>query len=466
MVWVLSTALVAGIARRIVAGLLVSALSAWLLKGRARSRVFVFALGALCTLWGAEMARRMEARDVGTEALMAGATQWTATVVGFPRTSKYGVSFDARGAVHGRDVTVRVRTKRFDIHYGERLALEGKWRARNDRWPGSFTAKRITRLGIEGHPVRRWLWRLHDGARRRLMRSTGANAALPLALVLGEKGHLPRKRREDFVRLGISHLFALSGMHLGLLALVLAKGTQLLPWGRRAALAAALTLYVGVVGDIDSLNRALVMALTLITARVLQRPVQPLHALGLALFFLLLVDPSSLGSAGFQLSFSATFAVLLLAPHIGPPAVVWKQASWPVRFLLGARATILMGIGVTVFVAPIQLSHFGEVSLVGPLATWVFATAVAFMLIASLAAIPAADVPYVGDGLWYVSGWLDQALWWAARVAPDPVELPAPDALAFYAGLALLWKGSRAGRVVGALLVAASFFASFSGGRT
>jgi len=183
-----------------------------------------------------------------------------------------------------------------------------------------------------------------------------------------------------------------------------------------------------------------------------------MHALGFALFFLLLVDPGSLRSAGFQLSFSATFAVLLLAPRIGPPASVWRNARWPMRILLGARATILMGIGVTVFVAPIQLAHFGEVSLVGPLATWVFATAVAVMLVGSLVAIAAADIPGVGDALWRVSGWLDWALWRAARAAPDPLELPAPDAMLFYAGLALLWKGNRLGKVVGAVLSVAAFY--------
>jgi len=454
----LSTALVAGIARRIVVGLLVSMIGAFLLKGSARSRWLVLALGVACTLWGAGMSQRIDVDDGVADTLMKGTSQWTATVVDFPRTSKYGASFNARGTVEGHDLTVRVRAKRFDIHYGERLALEGKWQAGRNGWAGAFRAKHITRLGAEGNPLRRALWRMHDGARRRLMRITGARCGLPLALVLGERGHLSRSRRDGFVRLGISHLFALSGMHLGLLAVVLAKGTQLLPGGRRAALAAALTLYVGIVGDIDSLNRALVMALTLIAARVLQRPVRALHALGFALFFLLLADPGSLRSAGFQLSFAATFAVLLLAPRIGPPAPVWRQASWPLRILLGARATILMGLGVTVFVAPIQLSHFGEVSLVGPLATWVFATAVAVMLIASLAAIAAADAPFVGDALWRASGWLDWALWRAARAAPDPLELPAPDALVFYVGLALLWRGNRVVRLAGGVVAIAAFY--------
>lgn len=457
MVWWLSAALVAGIARRIVAGLVVSVVGALLITGDGRSRWLFLALGAVCTLWGAAMDVHRERGEVLAETLMRGTVRWEATVVEFPRSSRYGTSFVARGDVGGHNVTVRVYAKRFDVHYGDRLAIEGAWRSRNERWPGSFRARHIRRLGSGGHPVRRILWRLHHHARLRLMRATGARCGLPLALVLGERGHLPRGRRDDFVRLGISHLFALSGMHLGLLALLLAKGVRLLPRGRLLVIAAALALYVGMVGDIDSLNRALVMALALITARAIGRPAQPLHALGVALFVLLLSDPASLRAAGFQLSFAATFAVLLLAPRIGPPAAVWKRASWPVRFLLGARATVLMGIGVTVFVAPIQLAHFGEVSLVGPLATWVFATAVAVMLVASLAAIPLAGVPSVGDGLWYLSGWLDGALRGASVISPEPVNLPVPEPLIFYTGLAACWWGRGHARWMGAVLAVVAF---------
>jgi len=295
-----------------------------------------------------------------------------------------------------------------------------------------------------------------------LSRRLGARCGLGLALALGERGFISRRQRSQFVRLGISHLFALSGMHLGILGAAL---IVFLP--RRSGwviwvLAALLCAFVLVVGDVNSLERALAMALLALLARALGRPVRPLHVWAAAACVLLWSDPASLASVGLQFSLLATLGVMVALDRAGALRAWVRHAGWFRRTIIGILGTIFVGIGATLAVLPLQLHYFEVVSLAGPLATVIFTPVAAAMLVSSLALILVDPLPVVPEIVARVVEALTRTLEWmleAGAALPVPVLQPAPpDARVYYAGLLFLVSSTgRLGRFAGLLLIAISF---------
>jgi ComEC/Rec2-related protein len=225
-------------------------------------------------------------------------------------------------------------------------------------------------------------------------------------------------------------------------------------------------VYAGAVGGVDSLNRAYVMALLLIGARALVRPLRPVDALGKALWLMLLASPLSIRSVGLQLSVAATFAVLVVLPDL--TARPRPVASWLARALASSwRAVVgafVLSVAVEVFIAPLQLHYFGAISAVGPMATVAFFVPVSTVLFGALALAALGGIPFAGPALahalLFVSESTRTLALALAGLVPDPVVLPAPHAFLYYGGVAWVWMARRRRRIWpwGIAAIAASFW--------
>ncbi len=184
---------------------------------------------------------------------------------------------------------------------------------------------------------------------------------LALALVLGDRSRLDPDLRERFARSGTSHLLAISGLHVGIVALAAgwaARGAACrLPRLRLrvpphlvglACGVAAAAVYGSLTGWSVSTRRAGIMAASLATALALRRRVHPLQLCAAAWGALLLGDPAALWEVGTALSFGSVVALIRLTPS-------W--AGRPLASLAIASAAVAVGT------APITWSCFGQVSL-------------------------------------------------------------------------------------------------------
>lgn len=128
-------------------------------------------------------------------------------------------------------------------------------------------------------------------------------------------GQFPQKTlAEAFRRAGLLHLMAVSGFHFAFLASLMGwLLTRLMP-ARLASffLILLLSSYFLIVGGGPSVWRAWIMCLIRIFAYILGRPVDSINSLGVALVAVLLLDPFCVGDLGFQFSFLATGALLIL----------------------------------------------------------------------------------------------------------------------------------------------------------
>ncbi len=166
-----------------------------------------------------------------------------------------------------------------------------------------------------------------ERSRQRLLqryRRAGLEAeplALVAALTLGEKSLLDSQLKQRFASVGVAHVLAVSGMHVGIVCGLL--GLLLRPLGRRRRseilrqllLTALLWAYACLTGLSASVVRAVLMFSVMALGRCLQRRATSWNALGFAAFVMLAVRPFFLYDAGFQLSFAAVASILCLQPY-------------------------------------------------------------------------------------------------------------------------------------------------------
>jgi competence protein ComEC len=235
----------------------------------------------------------------------------------------------------------------------------------------------------------------------------GPAAALVPALVLGDRGGLTPAQWEVFSRTGTSHLIAISGLHVGLVAGVVFLGIRWVwAWtpglarrlaAPRAAAGAALAAaagYAALAGFSISTQRALAMLAVVLVAAMAGRTLRPLSGLAVALLAVVLLDPSSVLSYGFWLSFGAVAMLLYaLGQRLAPPFVVvrWGRAQWAVALGL----------------LPLLLFFFGRASLVAPPVNLVLVPLFGLVLPAVLVSVVVALVGGWAWALWPIAAMLD-----------------------------------------------------------
>ncbi|MEX5685309.1 DNA internalization-related competence protein ComEC/Rec2 [Pseudomonas silesiensis] len=352
-----------------------------------------------------------------------GETRWVeGRVVGLPQNGEAVVRFelaDARSRREHEKVPTLLRLAWYGgppVNSGEhwRLAVKLKRPAGllnphafdYDAW---LLAKRIGATGTVKDGVRlqetRWAWR--DSIRQRLQAvdAQGRTGALT-ALVLGDGAGLSREDWQVLQDTGTVHLLVISGQHIGLLAglvYVLIAGLARyglwparlpwLPWACGLAFAAALGY--GLLAGFDvPVRRACVMIGLVLLWRLRFRHLGAWWPLLLALNGVLLLDPLASLQPGFWLSFAAVAVLIFIfGGRLGPWRWwhAWTRAQWLIAIGLGP---ILLVLGL-----PISLSG----PLVNLLAVpWISLVVLPPALLGTLL-LP---IPYVGEGLLWVSGGL------------------------------------------------------------
>ncbi len=143
---------------------------------------------------------------------------------------------------------------------------------------------------------------------------------LLIAIMLGNKKFIDENLRHRFAAAGIAHVLALSGLHVGIIALLMWCLLAFLDYLGLKKIRLALTLLTIVAFDVftglsASVIRATVMISFVFIAKIFYRKTSPMNALFVAAFLILLFAPDSIFDVGFQLSFVSVFALLWLYPH-------------------------------------------------------------------------------------------------------------------------------------------------------
>lgn len=288
--------------------------------------------------------------------------------------------------------------------YGDHLRFRSRLRVPSSYHnPGGFDAERYYRLqGIRvrasaadpaaavlirkgaGNPLRAALEDFREGLKGFLY----AHASSPereviQSVILGDAREIPDDVTEQFNRTGTSHIIAISGFNIGIIAAfffflsraALSRSEALLLSFPVRPLAMALTIlpvlaFTFIAGAGMSVLRAAIMVLAFLAALLIGRQRDLYNTLALAAMLILLVSPGSLFDVSFQLSFAAVASILFVAPRI----ILWIPRPDPeggtpfARLLRKAlhQAALFSAVTLAAMLGtlPLVAFYFNRVSLI------------------------------------------------------------------------------------------------------
>ena len=196
----------------------------------------------------------------------------------------------------------------------------------------------------------------------------GPQQVLAQALALG--GHyseLGEDTMKDFSYTGLIHILSISGSHISLLlALVYGLG-RLIKLRKRTSLIMGILLaimYCGVVGGDAPVVRATMMSILMCMAYVKGRLYQAKQALCICAILCLVYDPFSIFDVSFQLSFGATYGLLIWG------TVLYERIQWLPKWI---KTPLVLCVSAQLLILPLQLYYFHYISIASLLAACIVA---------------------------------------------------------------------------------------------
>ena len=342
------------------------------------------------------------------------------------------------------------------------------------RATGYVRPRSATRLDDFVFSVRDLTGRARLMLRERILQSLSSarHAGVIVALVIGDQRGITEQQRQWFNLTGIGHLVSISGLHITMIAALVAAFMRvawrhgswqrqalplLMPAQRAGALAGlvAAAIYVALAGFGVPALRTLLMLAVVTAAQFAAWLLPPSRVLAAALLVVMIVDPWALLWPGFWLSFGAIACILFASSGRADERVQHGRSTLLTVLRSTAASAARTQWIVTVGLVPLTLGLFGQLSLIGPLANAVAIPVVSF-IVAPLSLIGVAlpqpmcawtlaaanatfDLLVYGlDALVAAAGAIGPA--GAAGMAPVVWQVPQPDALTLsIAGAGTVW---------------------------
>lgn len=180
------------------------------------------------------------------------------------------------------------------------------------------------------------------------------------ALLLGKRDDISEETYDNYKNAGAVHILAVSGLHVGILLLILQFALAPLarfPKGRTLQLVFTVLLlwvFAFVAGLSPSIVRAVTMFSFFAYARYLNRPTNTFNIIALSMFFILLLRPLFLFQVGFQMSYAAVFSIVWIYPKM--------QGFWSPGNYIVQKTWQLFSVSVAaqLGVLPISLFYFNQ----------------------------------------------------------------------------------------------------------
>ncbi len=282
---------------------------------------------------------------------------------------------------------------------------------------------------------------------------TGETRAFVSAILLGERGLLTEEMEQWFKKTGTFHILAISGLHVGLVYLIVSLALTPLPLGARGRVALSLAIvwiYAFATGGSVSVTRASIMLTLVLTAFYFSREGDFLTSLAAAALILAGINPIIIDDLGFQLSFSAVLLLCTFEPFYTRnfyPLVQGALKRLPAPVVSRLAVTLFASLAIGVGMLPLVAYHFNTASFIFPLANLFVIPVLSLVLAAGFACLLAG---FVWIEFAVVFGLIVEMFSWAifgvvklcslvpggsTRVASPPLWVLGLEALA----IALIW---------------------------
>jgi len=180
------------------------------------------------------------------------------------------------------------------------------------------------------------------------------------ALLLGQRQHITKLVYDNYTNAGAIHILAVSGLHVGIILLILNfifKPLERLKKGlliKTSIILILLWIYALIAGGSASIIRATTMFSIVAIGMNLKRPTNIYNTLAISVFILLLVKPNFLFDVGFQLSYAAVIAIVSFQPIL--------ERLWSPKYLLSKKLwqTLTVTVAAQFGIIPISLYYFHQ----------------------------------------------------------------------------------------------------------
>jgi len=188
----------------------------------------------------------------------------------------------------------------------------------------------------------------------------GDELAVVAALTLGAKSNLDAALKSSYSKAGVMHVLAVSGLHIGIIFLILNYMFLFIERFKNGSLIKAISIilflwfYAVLTGLSPSVLRAVTMFSFIAFGSAFNRYTNIYNTLCVSAFFLLLYDPFLLRNVGFQLSYFAVFGIVILYPHLYN---FWKLKSW---FLDKIWVLVAVSLAAQISTFPLAMYYFHQ----------------------------------------------------------------------------------------------------------
>lgn len=203
-----------------------------------------------------------------------------------------------------------------------------------------------------------------------------SQSAILTAFVTGSKESIGKSTKETFRSSGAAHLLALSGLHVGILFMILNRITALFSLTLAARRMRVLVVvgctaaFLAITGFIPSLARAIIMAAICSIAKVWGYRIARAETLVITAFLLICYNPQVVASIGFQLSFAAMAGIMLIMPTLSESLKrvmeMWRRRGTSSRIICWCAeriaAPLLLTISCQITTLPLCLYYFQSFS--------------------------------------------------------------------------------------------------------
>ena len=203
-----------------------------------------------------------------------------------------------------------------------------------------------------------------------------SQSAILTAFVTGSKESIGKSTKETFRSSGAAHLLALSGLHVGILFMILNRITALFSLTLAARRMRVLVVvgctaaFLAITGFIPSLARAIIMAAICSIAKVWGYRIARAETLVITAFLLICYNPQVVASIGFQLSFAAMAGIMLIMPTLSESLKRvmerWRRRGMASRTICWCAeriaAPLLLTISCQITTLPLCLYYFQSFS--------------------------------------------------------------------------------------------------------
>ncbi len=341
-------------------------------------------------------------------------------VIDDPRVTKKRMSFSLKvdKLYFKQDIPIKVTGnllvhlyKNANINYGDKLLVKGKLSRAYNFSSGFDYREYLASKGIYAlffvsrddllekqgnlmlHPVKHAAYKIRNNIKNIFKTKLHpAYAAAYNTIILGESKNLPKLFRDNFVKTGTAHVLAVSGLHVGIISLLLFFVLRFCRIPKRLVyflMIIVLISYCFITGLRISVIRATVMAVVVLVGFLKQKPVHIYNSLSLAALIILVFNPNELFNAGFQLSFVSVFSIVTFVPLLEKAFGFYE---WPKLIKNMFFKPVFASFSAWIATMPIIISNFGIVSLISVLANFIIVPYMAVVLSAGFLLILAGTV--------------------------------------------------------------------------